>query len=243
MFDFFKKKKVVREKIELSRIKTDVHSHLIPGIDDGSKSTEDSLLMIKKMVEMGYSKIITTPHIMIDFYPNEESDIVSRYEKLKLDLKENQIEVDFAVAAEYYFDEFLLQKIQKKQLLTFAGNHVLFENSFVHEPRNIESLIFDFKTNFYQPVLAHFERYNYYDHNKAQELRERGTLIQLNLNSLSGHYGERVKKMAEKLIDEKLVDLVGTDCHKIEHLQLLEQNLSKEYFHKLLDLDLMNYKL
>jgi protein-tyrosine phosphatase len=243
MLSFFKKKKVVKEKIELSRIKTDVHSHLIPGIDDGSKSTEDSLLMIKKMVEMGYSKIITTPHIMIDFYPNEESDIVNRYEKLKIDLKENNVEVDFSVAAEYYFDEFLLQKIPKKQLLTFSGNHVLFECSFVHEPRNIESLIFEFKTNLYQPVLAHFERYNYYDHSKAIELRERGTLIQLNLNSLTGHYGERVKKMGEKLIDEKLVDLVGTDCHKIEHLELLEQNLSREYFHKLLDLDLLNYKL
>jgi protein-tyrosine phosphatase len=93
--------------------------------------------------------------------------------------------------------------------------------------------------------LAHFERYIYFhgDLDKAREYKEKGALIQLNLNSLSGHYGPDVKRQAERLIDAKLVDFVGTDCHRMDHLMLLEKNLSKPYFHKLMDLNLLNKDL
>jgi tyrosine-protein phosphatase YwqE len=95
------------------------------------------------------------------------------------------------------------------------------------------------------PVLAHFERYTYFrEYIKiAEELREKGCLIQMNLNSLTGHYGPAIKKTAENLIKHKLVNLVGTDCHRLEHLHVLENNLEQAYFHKLLDLDLLNRSL
>lgn len=242
MFKFFKKKEK-KENIELSKLKVDVHSHLIPGIDDGAKTTEESLEMLSKMSELGYKKVITTPHIMMDFYPNTEEDILNRFEKLKFEVKEAKIDIDLEVAAEYYFDEFFHEKVNNKKVLTFSGNHLLFECSFFHKPINIEQLVFEINSKAYQPVIAHFERYSYFEIKDAERLKELGCKIQMNLNSLSSHYGDKVKKQAESLIDNKLIDIVGTDCHKIEHLQLLEKNLSRTYFHKMLDLDLMNYQL
>lgn len=119
---------------------------------------------------------------------------------------------------------------------------LLFEFSFHSEPVRTEELFFELKTRGYKPVLAHFERYLYYlgKPEIANSLRENGVLIQLNLNSLSGHYGPEIKKQAEALIDNGWVDFVGTDCHRIEHLMLLESNLNNAYMHKLESITLQN---
>jgi tyrosine-protein phosphatase YwqE len=165
-------------------------------------------------------------------------------EQVRTAIKEQAIAIELNAAAEYYFDEGLFEKIEQKNILTFGENCVLFEFSFLQEPIKEKELIFSFFTNGYQPVLAHYERYAYYQSiHKAEELREMGVKIQMNLNSLSGHYGPKVQKQAELLIKNKLVDLVGSDCHRIEHLHILKQNLHKANFYRLLDLDLMNYRL
>lgn len=244
MFSFFKKKEV-KEPVDLSRLGIDVHSHLIPGIDDGAQDVNASIGMLTKFKEMGYDRIITTPHVYTDLYPNSTKTITDAYKLLLDELEKTNLDIQVEVAAEYFFDETLLAKIEDNDILTWAGNHVLFEFSFTNEPMGIDTLIFNLQTKGYIPVLAHFERYLYYHGSieKAKELREKGVLIQVNLNSLTGHYGPHIKKQAELLIDNKLVDLAGTDCHRIEHLQLLENNLRRSYFHKLLDLDLLNYRI
>lgn len=231
---------------DLSDLKVDIHSHLIPGIDDGSQSMEETIGMLLRFVDLGYKKVITTPHIMQDHYPNTPEVIKKGLEEVKNEISKLKIPISIEAAAEYYFDEFLFDKIKNQEILTFGENYALFEFSFVSKPHNVDQLIFDFKTNNYTPIIAHYERYPYlFDRGSdyVQSLKDKGLKIQMNLNSLTGHYGKPVQKQAEMLIDNKLVDFVGTDCHRIQHLEILEANLKGDYFHKLSNLDLINRKL
>ncbi len=233
------------EPVDLSLLKTDVHSHLIPGIDDGSQSLDDSIAMLYKFKELGYKKVITTPHIMSDQYRNTPEIIYAGLEVVRAELKRINLDIEIEAAAEYFFDETLFEKIKKKELMTFNGNHVLVEFSFFSMPQGEENLFFELLTNGYQPVLAHFERYSFLHGSieKAIEWRDKGIYIQMNLNSLSGHYGPEVKKQSEKLIQAGAIDIVGTDCHRIEHLLLLEKQLSSSNFKKLFKLNFKNNQL
>lgn len=238
-------KQEVLAPVDLSVLKTDIHSHLIPGIDDGSQSLDDSIAMLYKFKELGYKKVITTPHVMSDHYRNTPEIILSGLEIVRAELKRINLDIEIEAAAEYFFDETIFEKIRNKELLTFNGNHVLVEFSFFSMPQGEENLFFELLTNGYQPVLAHFERYAFLHGSieKAIEWRNKGIYIQLNLNSLSGHYGPEVKKQAEKLLQAEAIDFVGTDCHRIEHLMLLEKQLSSSNFQKLMSLNLKNNTL
>ncbi len=239
-FSFFKKKTL--PKAEIARLGTDIHSHLLPGIDDGAKDLEQSIAMINKFAALGYKKLITTPHILSGMYNNTPDTILPALKTVQDEIKRLNIPIEIEAAAEYFTDDYLYALIDKEKLLTFAGNHVLFEFSFHNKPAMMDETIFKLQVKGYKPLLAHYERYMFFPNtNAAAEFREKGVKIQVNINSLTGHYGPHPKKQAEALIDQKLVDVIGTDCHRIEHLALLESNLEQKYFHKLLDLDLMNF--
>lgn len=206
-----------------------MHSHLIPGIDDGSKSMDETIGMLTKFENLGFKKVITTPHIMSDYFRNTPEIILGGMEKVQAELKRINLNIEFEAAAEYYYDETLMEKLKNKEkLLTFGDNYLLFEFSFHSEPSQIDNLIFEMITQNYKPVLAHFERYVFLHGSidKATEWREKGVNIQLNYNSLTGHYGPEVLKQARKLVDSGQIDFVATDCHRIEHLMTLEDNLS-----------------
>lgn len=231
---------------DLSDLGVDVHSHLIPGIDDGAQTKDQTLGMLLKFKELGYKKVITTPHIISDLYRNTPEIILAGWKEVLAMVNEHQLDIEVEVAAEYFLDEFLLEKVLKKEVLSFGENNVLFELSFSSPPNQLAELVFAMKTNGYVPVLAHFERYPYYFSNAEEvitDLRMKGVKLQLNLNSLTGHYGPQVRKQAELMIDNGWVDLVGSDCHRIDHLNLLERNLTLNYFHKLKELHLMNRQL
>ncbi len=227
---------------DLSVLQVDMHSHLIPGIDDGSRSMDESIAMLAKFEQLGYRKVITTPHILHEIYPNTEEKITQGWQELVQFKNEVGLAIEVEVAAEYYFDETVIQKARENKLLSIGEQFVLVEFSFHTEPDAFEKSFFEMLTLGYKPVLAHFERYPYFFGNpeKAGELRQKGVNIQLNLNSLSGHYGLETKKQAERLIDAGNVDFVATDCHRMQHLMLLEKNLNKSYFHKLGSLKLKN---
>lgn len=237
---FSKPEKV--EAFDYSQISVDMHSHLLPGIDDGSKEMDQTIGMILKFIDMGYKKLIMTPHIMEDFYRNTPEIILGKLADVKKEVADLGLQIELGASAEYYFDETLIEKIKNKEILTFGNNYLLFEYAFLQEPQNISSLLFEMKTNGYKPILAHYERYPYY-HNKPEKIREyrdNGILIQLNLLSICGHYGPGVEKMAKYLIDNQLIDFVASDCHRIEHLQILDKNSKNPYFRKLLNLNLLN---
>jgi protein-tyrosine phosphatase len=220
----------------------DMHSHLLPGIDDGSKDMTQTLGMIMRFVDLGYKKLIMTPHIMEDFYRNTPEIIKSKLEEVKKEVASLNLDIELEAAAEYYFDETLIQKIKERTILTFGDNYMLFEYAFGQEPQQISTLLFELKVNNYKPILAHYERYPYYHNNpeKIKEYKNQGIFIQLNLLSLCGHYGPHVERMAKYLVDNNLVDFVGSDCHRMEHLQIIEKNSNSPYFKKLEKLNLLN---
>jgi len=196
--------------------------------------------------ELGYKKVITTPHIMFDYYKNTPDIIFGGLEDVRNELKRLNIPIEIDAAAEYFFDEYFMDLVENTKLLTFGNSEVLFELSFGAKPNNIDELIFNLKTKGYQPVLAHYERYLFFLNEgiePARKFRENGVKIQMNLNSLTGHYGAAIKKQAELLVDNNLIDYVATDCHRIEHLDIIQANLSKKYFRKLSKMNFLNKDL
>lgn len=239
------KKEPQLSPIDLSILKVDFHSHLIPGIDDGSKSMEETISMLKRFKALGYKKVITSPHVMSDYYKNTPEIILGGVEKVKEELRNQNIDIEFGAAAEYYLDEELENKIKKNEVLTFGNKHLLFELPFFSEPPNLDSIIFDMQTNGYQAVLAHPERYGYWyqDFDRYHSLKERGVELQLNILSLIGHYSPETQKIAEQMVDNNLVDYLCTDCHNERHLDLIEIARTKPYVHKLIESGLLKNNL
>lgn len=232
----FGKKEKFLPPADLSVLGADVHSHFIPGIDDGSKSIEESIELLQAMQNLGYKKVITTPHVMSDYYRNTPEIILGGLEKVREAAQKNNLSIQIDAAAEYYLDFDFEEKIKNKTLLTFGNNYVLFEMPFVSEPQTLGRAVFEMQMAGYKPVLAHVERYGFWHNNyeKITSIKDKGVLLQLNLNSITGHYSLPTKKIAEKLIDENMIDLVGTDCHNINHIQLLEHCRTFPYLHKII---------
>lgn len=221
-----------------------MHSHLIPGIDDGVKSNEHSLITIRKMMELGYEKFVTTPHIMSDTYPNSPEDIRARAVALNAFLKEQNVGVDVVAAAEYYLDEYTMKVVgENEPLMTFGNNYLLFETNYLSEPYILKEFVFKATSKGLKPVLAHPERYQYMTIEKAQDLIDRGVLLQLNLLSLSGFYARPVQKLAEKLIENKMIGFIGSDCHNEFQAKELEKAIRTSAFKKAIDLPLLNTTL
>ncbi len=227
----------ISEPINMSVLGTDMHSHLIPGIDDGSDSLETSIELIKGMKEMGYKKLITTPHIQGEFYQNTPEIILSGLERVKRELKKQNIVMEMEAAAEYLIDDKFEEKYKSGNLLTFGKKHLLIEFSYFNEHPNLKQYLFDLQIEGYKIILAHPERYSYWFRNfrKYEEMKDRGVLFQININSLAGYYSGEVKKMAEKFIDEGMVDLAGSDMHNVFYLEALQKARNEKYLKKLID--------
>ena len=221
-----------------------MHSHLIPGIDDGVKTNEEAFDAIEQLMSLGYKKIITTPHIMTDYYGNTAESVSNAYQQFLPALTARGISIPFECAAEYYLDEKVHQAVLgKEKLLTFGDRYFLFETNAISEPLHLKEFIFSLTSQGFKPVLAHPERYQYMTLEKAEDLRNRGVLLQINLLSLIGFYGPPMQKMAEKLIQHQWVDMLGTDCHNPDHTWLLKKVQDSKQYRKALDLPLLNYTL
>ncbi len=222
---FFKKKNSNSNKADYSSLNADIHSHLIPGIDDGSPNVETSIRLIKGMKELGFKKLITTPHIMWDIYKNTRKVILEKLEEVKIKLEEEKIDIEIHAAAEYFIDDYVEELLnQKEPLLTFGNNMVLTEFSMASPSFDLKEVLFEMQIQGYQPVIAHPERYTYLEHNKNfyDELKDAGYLFQLNILSLSGYYSDSVMELARYLAKKGYYDLVGTDLHHIRHLEALK---------------------
>ena len=236
ILNIFKRKyRKLSTPVDLSVLGCDVHSHLVPNIDDGSKGLDDSLNMISEIYKLGYNKIITTPHIMGDFYRNTPETILGGLETVKEKLKQENIAVEMGAAAEYYLDYDLERKMDEGKLLTFGKNYLLFEISYMNPPDNLFHVIFKMQTMGYRPVLAHPERYNFWhkDFEKYEAFIDKGVLLQLNINSLTGYYSMPTRIIAQKMIDKNMISLLGSDCHHIGHVNLMKQVVYEPHLEKL----------
>ena len=230
---FSKKKEEELAPLDFSVLKTDIHSHFIPGIDDGAPDIETSILLIKKMQELGYKKVITSPHVMSDFYKNSAEKILRGLAVVRAELKMQNINMEIDTAAEYYVDYDFEQKIGKQRFLTFGSNYLLVELSFMEAPRNLFDIIFKLQLEGYKVVLAHPERYHYFERKDYEDLVSRGVLLQINWLSLIGYYSPQIKNKTEDLIAQNMVSFVGTDCHNMQHAELYKKCQNKQAWHDL----------
>jgi protein-tyrosine phosphatase len=204
-----------------------MHSHFIPGIDDGSPDMETSLELIRGLIDLGYKKIITTPHILSDIYPNTPATIGAGYQDVLAELKRQNISVEFKAAAEYLMDDQFVRMLEDDEpLLTLKDKMVLVELSFAVPAINLKEILFQMQMKGYQPVLAHPERYLYFGGNKGwyDQLKDIGCLFQVNLLSIRGYYGKASLELVQYLIKKQYVDLLGTDMHHVKHLENLRSS-------------------
>jgi len=228
----------------IAPLRADIHSHLLPGIDDGVKSLDESLSVILEFKKLGYQKLITTPHIISDSYKNTPEIILGKLNELKTFLFEKKVDITIEAAAEYYLDTWLINEVKtKKELLTFGNKFILFEMNYVSEPFQLNDFIFQLITQGYKPILAHPERYQFMTLEKAEDIRSRGVYLQVNILSLVGNYSKPIRKMAEQLIDRGIVDFLGSDCHNLQHILKLKKAFDNKYFKKALELPLLNNSL
>lgn len=221
--------------VDLSALKTDMHSHLIPGIDDGAPSMDASLGLIRQMKALGYQKLITTPHIQQEFYRNTPEAIAAGLEKVREVARKEKVDIEIEAAAEYLLDDGFEEKMQAGSLMTLGDGYVLIELSYYNPHPNLKGIIFNLQVDGFKVILAHPERYSYWfsDWKKYTDLKDRGVFFQLNLVSLAGHYPEPVKKTAHKLIDEQMVEFVGSDAHNDHYIESLKKAAKEKYLEKL----------
>ena len=225
---FFKKKEIPLDEF-FPKGFVDMHSHLLPGIDDGAKDLDTSIALIQKMSSYGIKNFITTPHVLGDMYPNTPEIIKSKLNEVREALqKRNITDITIDAAAEYMLDEQFSLLLEKNDILTLKDNYILVEMSYFNPPLNIFNILFEIQLKGYKPILAHPERYNFYhnDFEKFYKLKNAGCLFQLNLLSVSEYYGKNIQKISKKLLNLGMYDFVGTDLHNTKHLKHLESLLT-----------------
>jgi protein-tyrosine phosphatase len=235
MFNLFKKKNKLPE-FNYSNIGVDMHSHILPGIDDGAPTVRESVMMVKRLIELGFTKLIATPHIMADYYRNTPDTILAALEELQTELQKQNIDITIEASAEYYLDETFENRLDSGNLLPMGKDYLLFELSYINYPNNLKEIVQKINDKGYKPILAHPERYpylfgsleNYY------KVREYGCYFQLNTISLTGYYGKQTQKVAEELVDNMMIDFIGSDMHHLKHADALNQTLFTPHLKTLL---------
>ncbi len=226
MLTFFRSKPILKDLIPEYHI--DIHSHLLPGIDDGAKTFGDTLRLTQALQDIGISEFITTPHIIQHVWDNTHEQILDKKATTVLELEKNNITVPFKAAAEYLMDDQFVQLFQSNNLLTLKENYVLVEMSYINPPIQLYSILFDLQVAGYIPVLAHPERYLFYHNNfnEYHKLKRAGCLFQLNLLSVVGYYGTAITKIAEQLLQKGMYTYVGSDVHHDNHIAALKQKVN-----------------
>ncbi len=240
MIDLFSKKPKNDNPYPLE---VDVHSHLLPGIDDGVGSFEESIEILQLMKRLGYRKVITTPHVMTEYYPNNREIIMDKLQGLQEAMKEVELEMVVEAAAEYYLDESFMALLDTpEKLMVFGKNYLLFETSFINEPVFLKEAVFKINSLGLQPVMAHPERYLYIQSNfkLLEQLAERNLLFQCNINAITGYYSAAAKKVTKQMIKKSMVSFLGSDCHNMKHAIVTKQAISHRYIQRALAQNLQN---
>ncbi len=223
MFNIFKSKKNNGEGY--FPITTDLHSHILPGIDDGAPDLETSLRLVRGLMELGVTRSVATPHIIGDMYRNTADTIFGAQKLLQDELDRQEITFTLSAAAEYMLDQHFFELLDNKVLLlTVQYNLILTEFSYSSLPDHIEKMSFAIITEGYNPILAHPERYAYFHNNTKvyHHLADLGFLLQVNLLSLTGYYGKEVARAAAYILKNNLATFIGTDLHHERHLAALQ---------------------
>jgi len=202
-----------------------MHSHIIPGVDDGSVDMEESLQMIKIAYGSGVRRLCATPHIREGWRTETEILRQKLDELIALKNQSGLTDMELLLGAEYMLDEFLMEKLLKREVLTLPGNLVLVETSFYAPPINLDEMLFEIEIKGYTPLIAHPERYDFYQRTPSTyaSLKDKGYLFQLDLMSLQGGYGRSTQKTAKILLEQGMFDYVGSDMHSADDAKIIAQ--------------------
>ena len=209
----------------------DQHSHILYGLDDGVKTQEDSLAILRFLEEQGVSEVWFTPHVMEDV-PNTTEGIRARFEELKSVYRGG---LRFHLAAEYMIDTLFEERLAARDLLTHGNDTVLVETSAVAPPINLWEVLETMRKAGYRPLIAHPERYRYMEKADYKRLHDMGCVLQMNLPSIVGFYGESARERALDLLDKGWYSMVGSDCHRYRAIQAqyAARELKKDTLRKL----------
>ncbi len=226
MLSIFKSKPLLKDLIPKNFV--DIHSHLLPGIDDGSKSVEETVSLMTQMNGLGINHFITTPHIFTNVWDNTEAVITKKLGDTKLELKPQNCYNTFEAGAEYMIDSFFMKRLETEKLLTLKDNYLLIEMSYLNPPIQLFEILFEIQLAGYKPILAHPERYLFYHKNYKEfhKLKNSGCLFQLNLLATVGYYGKNIELITEKLLHDNFYDFVGSDTHHQKHLDAFQQKVN-----------------
>ncbi len=232
MFNFFKKKP--KEPLKLF-YNTDVHCHILPGVDHGSQSVEDSLEMLRAEMDMGISRVILTSHVTAETFENTPESLRAAFAVLQDAVRQEGLPVELHVSAEYRIDEYWNEQYAAGNVLPMPGNHVLLENSFTQELISIDQLLFELQCKGYKPILAHPERYRYYRERKDRytKLHTASVKFQVNILSLAGYFGPGARDTALWLVNNGLCDMLGSDMHSMDHAHVIQDYLASKEWRKL----------
>lgn len=233
MFFFLKSKPSLKELIPNNFV--DIHSHLLPSIDDGSKSISETISLISSMKDMSFSKIITTPHIITNVWQNDENSIKAKHNDISKIISETISKENFNVAAEYMMDAYFFKRLNFEKLLTIKENYVLVEMSYLNPPIQLYDILFEIQLAGYKPILAHPERYLFYANNfkEFEKLKNSGCYFQLNLLATVDYYGKPVTSIANKLLENNMYDFVGSDIHHENHINSFDRKIKIKNYQNL----------
>lgn len=230
MFNFFRKKETARLFYS-----TDVHCHLLPGVDHGATDINNAIELINVQKEMGINRIIFTPHITKSTFENTPKTITNAYNTFINETKKIDLGIEFLVSAEYRLDEFSLNQFGEGKFIPMPNEYILIENAFQQERIDLDDIIFDLQLKNFTPIMAHPERFLYYAANKERfrQLHNAGALFQINIMSFTGYFGKRAKANAEWLLEHDYIDFLGSDMHNMEHAQIIRDFINTKDYRKI----------
>ncbi len=214
---------------------TDVHCHILPGVDHGSRSVEQSLELLEAQMEMGIHRVILTSHVTAVTFENTRESLTSAFEVLKQAVAEAGLDMELHLSAEYRMDEYFDKEYKAGHLIAMPGNHILLENSFQQELLNLDELLFDMQVQGYKTILAHPERYTYYSRRRKryEALHNAGARFQVNLLSFTGYFGEEARESALWFARNGMIDYLGTDMHNIKQAHIIMDYLNSKEWRKM----------
>ena len=203
---------------------TDMHCHLIPRVDDGSKCIKESIECLNTLAAVGYKKVIITPHFQHPRFDNDEDDICRRFEEAKRQAAEAGVEIEIAgIGGEYRIDSGFKNRLENPRFLKVGGKYVLVEFSLHQQMMGVDEMIFDMQMNGYEVILAHPERYPYLNvqGDRMEQLKNQGVYFQINALSLGGFYGDEARIKAFEMLERGWVEFMGTDTHNTMYAKAL----------------------
>jgi tyrosine-protein phosphatase YwqE len=237
LFSWLKKDNDSSNKVDFSLLHTDIHSHLIPGIDDGSPDMETSIALLKELESLGFKKVITTPHVKAEYFPNDVNRLDELCAELKRAARFEGLQIRIEVGAEHLLDDGVYERINNGLFKTFGDNYLLIELPFLDPPFGLDGYIFELQLAGYKPILAHPERYLYWfnDFNRFVKLKDSGVLFQANILSFGNYYGKDTYNLVKKLTDNNMIELLGTDTHSQVHIEAIRKASSSNLLKKLIE--------